>query len=223
MTPLTEKAASADLLASMNPAKSTATSVASVSEDRFLKLLVAQMKNQDPLNPLDNAEITSQLAQLSTVTGIDKLNATLEAMMGSTKSTQSLQAAGMIGRGVLASGSTVNLSAGEAQFGVELSASADRATVIIRDSSGRPVRHLDLGPSPAGVVALRWDGLTDAGVAAGDGTYALEVSAVAGEQKVSATTLAFGVVTSVSGGAEGLKLNVKGLGALSINDIRQIL
>lgn len=188
-----------------------------------MKLLVAQMKNQDPLNPLDNAQITSQLAQLSTVAGIDKLNATLEAMMGSTQSSQALQAAGMIGRGVLAAGSTTSLAAGRARFGIELAAPADRVTVAIRDTAGRPVRHLELGPTPSGVTALSWDGLTDGRVAAGDGTYSVEVSAATGDQKVSATTLGFGLVTSVSGGVHGLKLNVNGLGALSIADVREIL
>jgi flagellar basal-body rod modification protein FlgD len=207
----------------MNPATTAGSSTAAASEDRFMKLLVAQMKNQDPLNPLDNAEITSQLAQLSTVTGIDKLNTTLEAMMGSAQSSQALQAASMIGRGVLAPGSTVNLSGGQARFGIELEAPADSATVTIRDSSGRPVRQVSLGPIPAGSTLLTWDGLADAGVAAAEGTYALDVSAVASGQKVSATTLSFGQVTSVSGGAQGLKLNVQGLGALNISDVREIL
>jgi flagellar basal-body rod modification protein FlgD len=208
----------------MNPTKSTtASSVASASEDRFMKLLVAQMKNQDPLNPLDNAQITSQLAQLSTVTGIDKLNATLEAMMGSTQSNQALQAATMIGRGVLAAGSTASLASGQARFGIELASPADQATITIRDTAGRPVRRLELGPTASGVSAFNWDGLTDGGVVAADGTYSLEVNATTGDQKVSATTLGFGLVTSVSGGAQGLKLNVNGLGALSIADVREIL
>jgi flagellar basal-body rod modification protein FlgD len=188
-----------------------------------MKLLVAQMKNQDPLNPLDNAEITSQLAQLSTVTGIDKLNATLETMMTSTQSNQALQAASMIGHGVLAAGSSLNLSGGQALFGIDLSAAADSATVTIRDSSGRPVRQMTLGPQAAGTLSLQWDGLTDAGVGAPEGTYSIEVSATGGGQKVSATTLGFGHVTSVSGGVQGPKLNAPGLGELSISDIRQIL
>jgi flagellar basal-body rod modification protein FlgD len=221
---LTDKVVSPDLLAAMNPTKSTtASSVASASEDRFMKLLVAQMKNQDPLNPLDNAQITSQLAQLSTVTGIDKLNATLEAMMGSTQSSQTLQAAGMIGRGVLATGSTATLVTGQARFGIELASPADRVSITIRDTAGRPVRRLELGPTPTGVTALSWDGRTDGGIAAADGTYSLEVAAAAGDQKVSATTLSFGLVTSVSGTAQALKLNVNGLGALGIVDVREIL
>jgi flagellar basal-body rod modification protein FlgD len=214
---------SPSLLATMNAAAGSKTSTAAATQDRFLKLLVAQMKNQDPMNPLDNAEVTSQLAQLSTVTGIDKLNATLEAMMGSTQSNQSLQAASMIGRGVLAPGSSLNLSEGRAVFGVELSAPADSGTVTIRDSAGRPIHEIALGAQAAGTVPLQWDGMTSAGVTATDGSYTIEVSAMAAGQRVSAITLGFGQVTSVSGGAQGPKLNVPGLGALSMADVRQIL
>ena len=98
----------ADLLATMN-GKKTAATTAEDAQDRFMTLLVTQMKNQDPLNPLDNAQVTSQLAQLSTVTGIDKLNVTLQALQGSYQASQALQATDMIGRGVLVPGSTVTL------------------------------------------------------------------------------------------------------------------
>src|SRR3990167_8083696 len=96
----------AALFASFN-AKAGAAATASTAadtQDRFLKLLVTQMKNQDPLNPMDNAQVTSQMAQLSTVTGIDKLNVTLQALSDSMASSQSLQAASMIGYGVLVPG-----------------------------------------------------------------------------------------------------------------------
>ena len=105
MTTIQSNPVSADLLAAMNPASSaTSTDSTAATQDRFMKLLVTQMKNQDPLNPLDNAQVTSQLAQLSTVTGIDKVNATLQSLMGSMQPSQSLQAAGMIGHSVLAPG-----------------------------------------------------------------------------------------------------------------------
>src|SRR6266581_9760134 len=77
------------------------SSVTENIQDRFLKLLVTQMKNQDPLNPMDNAQVTTQLAQISTVSGIDKLNATLQTMVSGFDASQSLAAANMIGRGVL--------------------------------------------------------------------------------------------------------------------------
>ena len=87
-------------------------------QDRFLKLLVTQMKNQDPLNPLDNAQVTTQLAQISTVNGVERLNATIQAIADSFTAGQSLQAAGMIGREVLVPGSTLQLTAGAARFGI---------------------------------------------------------------------------------------------------------
>src|SRR5512137_1922724 len=83
---------------------STAVSQTAVTQDRFLKLLVTQMKNQDPLNPMDNAQVTSQMAQLSTVTGIDKLTATVQVLSASMVASQSLQAASMIGHAALVPG-----------------------------------------------------------------------------------------------------------------------
>ena len=191
-----------------------------------MTLLVTQMKNQDPLNPLDNAQITSQLAQLSTVSGIDKLNTTLEGLMGSYQSSQSLQAANMIGHGVLVEGSGMHLSGGKALFGVELSEPADKVKITVRDAAGKSVHEIDLGARDAGTVPLQWDGVNDKGVASAAGKYSFEVEATRGGQKVSGVTrLAFGDVVSVSTGPQGVKLNVPGVGNGSVNlsDIRQIL
>src|SRR5687767_7932008 len=101
-------------------ATNTAKSAADDIQDRFLKLLVTQMKNQDPLNPLDNAQVTTQLAQISTVNGVERLNSAIRAISDSFAAGQSLQAAGMIGREVLVPGSTLQLAGGAARFGVEL-------------------------------------------------------------------------------------------------------
>lgn len=214
---------SADVLAAMNPGKKEAKSTAAAAEDKFLTLLVTQMRNQDPLNPLDNAQVTSQLAQLSTVTGIDKVNATLEALQGSMQSNQSLQAASMIGRGVLAPGSTLHLSEGKAFLGVELAESADSVQVTIRDSSGNPVRSIDLGGNDAGMLPLQWDGKTDSGADAASGKYTFDITARRAGKAVEATALAFGDVASVASGAQGVKLNVLGIGEVKLADIRQIL
>src|SRR5690606_21641258 len=101
MTTVQNEKVSQSLLDTMNGTRNTAKSAAQEAQDRFMTLLVTQMKNQDPLNPMDNAQVTSQLAQLSTVTGIDKLNNTMEALIGSVQSSQSMQASSMIGRVVL--------------------------------------------------------------------------------------------------------------------------
>src|SRR4051812_28080749 len=125
---------SAELLAAMNPATKTKdTNSAEAMQDKFMTLLVTQMKNQDPLNPMDNAQVTSQLAQLSTVTGIDKLNSTVEALKGSYQTSQTLQATSMIGHGVLVPGSATTLVEGKALMGIEMSSPADKVQVTIRD------------------------------------------------------------------------------------------
>lgn len=214
---------SSSLMTAMNGAAASQASSAAQAQDRFMTLLVTQMKNQDPLNPLDNAQVTSQLAQLSTVTGIDKLNTTLEALQDSYRASQSLQAAGMIGHGVLVPGSAVALSGGRAALGIELAEPADQVTVTIRDAVGNPVRSMELGGQDAGTVPLAWDGRTDAGAAAADGPYNFEVAAKRSGERVPATGLAFGEVISVSTSAQGVRLNIQGIGAASLADVRQIL
>lgn len=221
MTTIQNNAVSSGLPAAMNPVGASDSMAA--TQDRFLKLLVTQMKNQDPLNPLDNAQVTSQMAQLSTVTGIDKVNATLEALKGSFQSNQALQAAGMIGRGVLVPGPDVALAGGKALLGVELDGAADNVQVTIRDAAGKAVHKIDLGAQQSGVIPLQWDGKTDAGSVAADGKYTFEASATRGGQKTGAAALSFGEVASVSTGAAGVKLNLLHIGAVNLSDIRQIL
>lgn len=207
--------------------KSTAlTGIASASidgQDRFLKLLVTQLKNQDPLNPMDNAQITSQMAQISTVSGIDQLNKTLQSMAASFNSAQSLQATSMIGHNVLAPGSVILLQGGSAVGGVELAAAADAVTVSIRDASGQLLHKVDLGAQDSGVLSFQWDGTTDAGANAAAGNYSFAVEATSGGKKIDATALAVGLVGGVTTGKSGVTLNVNGMGAIALSDVRQVM
>lgn len=211
------------LLDSVNGKRAADKSVAAGAQDRFMTLLVTQMKNQDPLNPLDNAQVTSQLAQLSTVTGIEKMNSTLESLIGSFNSAQSLQAANIIGHGVLVPGAALDVKEGKALMGVDLPGPADSVQLTIRDAAGNLVRRMNLGPQETGTLPLAWDVKNDDGAAVGDGRYQMEVLAQQGGQKLDAKPLSFGEVLSVSTGAQGVKLNVSGLGALTMADVRQIL
>ncbi len=93
------------------------TSQTAATQDRFLKLLVTQLQNQDPLNPMDNAAVTSQMAQLSTVNGIDQLNATVQALSASMATSQSLQATSMIGHAALVPGSQIAMAGGQVKCG----------------------------------------------------------------------------------------------------------
>ncbi len=213
----------ADLMSTMNAKKAGTGDSVQADTDKFMTLLVTQLKNQDPLNPLDNAQVTSQMAQLSTVTGIDKLNATLQALQGSYQASQSLQAASLIGRGVLMSGSNIALADGKAVFGLEMAEPADNVVVTIRNSAGTAVRSMNLGAMEAGIAPLAWDGKTDSGAAAANGNYTFDITAVRGGDKVSATALNYGDVLSVTTGAQGVSVNVSGGNSVKLADIRQII
>jgi flagellar basal-body rod modification protein FlgD len=202
-------------------ARPTDTVVA--TEDRFLKLLIAQMRNQDPLNPLDNAQVTSQMAQLSTVTGINKLAQLLQSLSASFNTAQSLQAAGMIGRGVLTEASLLLLTGGRALAGFELAGPADHVLVQIKDGNGQLVYATDLGPQPAGMNVFQWDGLRDDGTAAAEGTYRFEIQATQNGQPVTATRFSHGTVTSVSLDRDNVELNLLGLGSVTLSQIKQIM
>lgn len=203
-------------------AASAAKSGTKETEDRFLTLLVAQMKNQDPLNPLDNAQVTSQLAQLSTVQGIEDMNSSLQALSASMGANQMAQAANLIGRAVLVPGDSISPAELADVMGFELSRPADKVTVDILDAAGGVVRSLDLGPREDGVNVLAWDGLTSSGSAAPDGQYRFKIDAVQGGQPVSSTALHLGLVNSVSQGSQGVQLNLAGSESVSYADIRQI-
>jgi flagellar basal-body rod modification protein FlgD len=217
----------AELYASLNAkakgTSSTDTSGAAATQDRFLKLLVTQMKNQDPLNPMDNAQVTSQMAQLSTVSGIDKLNTTLQALSDSMLSNQSMQAASMIGHGVMVPGDGVDLSNGAAYGGVELAQSVNKLDISIYDKAGALVRNIHLGAQPTGLVNWQWDGRNDAGTAVADGSYTFKVSATSGGKAADATALQFGMVNSVTQGSKGVTLSVGQMDGITLSQVKQIL
>lgn len=223
MTTIQGNNRSQSVLDAMNPKKDAEKSVAAEAQDRFMKLLVTQMQNQDPLNPLDNAQVTSQLAQLSTVTGIDKLNTTLEALMGSYQTSQAMQAANLIGHGVLVPGSAIDVNENGGLMGVELTAPVDALQVTVRDASGREVRKLDFGRHETGTAPLAWDGKDAEGIAVAEGRYTFEIEATRDGVKVPATALQFGLVAAVETGVQGVKLNLPGMGQVNFTDVKQII
>jgi flagellar basal-body rod modification protein FlgD len=192
-------------------------------QSKFLTLLVAQLKNQDPLNPVDNAQMTSQMAQISTVTGIDKLNTTLQQMAASFSASQSVQATAMIGRNVLVPGNELQLQNGAALGGASLAQPVDKLTVSIVDASAQVVHKVDLGPQEAGVINFQWDGVTDNGAVAAAGSYSFKIEAVQGGGKVDAVALTLGRVTGVTQGTNGTMLNVNGMAPVSVSDVKQVM
>lgn len=210
------------LLDAVNGKKNTNTSAVNAAQDRFMTLLVTQMKNQDPLNPMDNAQVTSQMAQLSTVTGIDKLNDTLEKLISNVQTGQSYQASSMIGRDILSPGNTVQTTGQGGYYGIELPIGADKVTVTIKDSAGATIRTLNLGKQNAGTASLAWDGLKDDGTAAAKGNYKFEVDATIGGNKVESTALSFARVLSISNYPTGVKLNLSNLTTVEPNAVKEI-
>ena len=206
------------------PASASTTAAASVdsAQSNFMKLLVAQMQNQDPLSPMDNAQMTSQLAQLNTVSGINQLNTTLASALSSLQATQTMQASSLIGREVLVPGTTLQLSEGRAKMGVDLEQSADSLKLTVLDSAGQTLRTMDLGAQTAGVQQLSWDGATDAGAAAADGRYSFALEALRNGQSVTATALSTAQVGGVSLSNNSVRLSLPGLSDVALADVRQV-
>jgi flagellar basal-body rod modification protein FlgD len=229
MVNATQNTGAAALYASLNTAASAGSSASSATsasdiQNRFLSLLVTQMKNQDPLNPMDNAQVTSQMAQLSTVTGIDNLNTTLNALSSSltSNSSQSMQAAGMIGHGVLVPGKGIDLASGTGLGAFQLPQAVDNAKVSIYSSTGALVRSIDLGAQPAGIAKWQWDGKDNNGATMADGSYTFAVNATQGGNSVVPTNLQFGVVNSVTQDASGVSLSVGQLSGIAMSQVAQI-
>lgn len=194
------------------------------SEQRFLKLLVTQLNNQDPLNPLDNAQLTSQLAQMSTVSGIEKLNSAFQSLLAQSGSGLVLQSAALIGRTVLVPGSELSLEQGtDIPFAVEVPAAADSVKVSITNAAGETVRNFDLGALPQGAKMLSWDGKSDHGTQLADGVYTLKVEALSDGDKAAAGTLTYAKVTTVSQGIYGVQLDLDSGKKAGFGDIRLIL
>jgi len=202
---------------------STKTTTADEMQTRFLNLLVTQLKNQDPLNPMDNSQMTTQLSQISTVSGIEKLNSTLEKLLGSYSGTQTMQAAAMIGKTVLTAGTELQLGESGAVGGVTLDSAADKVTITIKDAAGNTVQTQNLGSQAAGTVNFAWDGKSDAGVDLADGKYSFSVKAMQGDSDVVSTALQAGTVNAVTLAKDGLSLQLANGKTASYTDVKQIM
>lgn len=195
---------------------------AGASQDRFMTLLVAQMKNQDPLNPMDNAQVTSQLAQIDTVKGIDQLNQTLQKMLGSTEAAEMVQASALVGHTALVAGKSIELTAAGGIGGFDLAAPADDVTVTISDPSGQVIHRASLGAMDEGVHSFTWDGKTDAGISSQPGAYTFAVAARAGGKSSGVDALAALQIDAVKPGLGSPLLQMRGAGSVPMNQVKQL-
>ncbi|CAG4905993.1 flagellar hook assembly protein FlgD [Paraburkholderia gardini] len=226
-------AISQTLLDTMNGTASSSSSSSSTSsatsgsdlQNTFLQLLIAQMKNQDPTNPMDSSQMTSQLAQINTVTGISQLNTSLTSLSTQLTAGQQTQAANLIGSTVLAPGNTFQVASGKATgFGVTLANDASDLQIVVKNSAGTIVNTLDLGKQSAGTVPVGWTPVDKSGNALPDGTYTITATGTVGGKAATATTLSAGTVQGVikqTDGTAGLVLSTGS--TVGLTDIAAII
>ena len=229
--------------AATGASKSSVATSNEESGDRFLKLLVTQLKNQDPMNPMDNAQLTTQMAQINTVAGIEKLNtsvgtmtdklstqlaglntsggldkleATLQKMSGQFLQSQTLQGAGMVGRQVWTSGNALSVESGKGAGAFELAGPADAVSVDVLSPAGLVVGQVDLGAQASGRRAFQWtvpEGMDLAGLT-------FRVNARSGADAVRATLQSADRVNAITAGPDGLVLQLSRLGPTPVNNVK---
>lgn len=203
----------------------TSTSIpkaGALGKDDFLNLLLKQLSHQDPLNPMDSAEFTSQLTQFSSLEELTNINTTLNDVLSFQQSMQNASVANLIGKTVTVDGNTAFLS-GEAGLNYELSAQAASVEITIYDGSGRVVSSKNIGSQEAGDQRYTWDGKDSSGNQLPEGSYTFQVDAVdISGNPVQALTSGAGTVTEVvfEDGLTFIMLN--GGIKVNLNDIKSI-
>ena len=208
-----------DVNVASSPASSAAAD-ATITSDRFLKLLVAQMKNQDPLNPMDNAQVTSQMAQINTVTGIDKLNSTVAGLSAQFMQMQAMQGASLVGHDVIVPGNKLDIDATTAvgRGGFEIQTPADAVKVEILAPSGAVVQTLNLGAQGAGMHSFDWP----AGTATDSSGLTFRVSATAGGVAIASTALIRDRVDAVTTNGNSFNLELEKSGSTPYASVKAL-
>lgn len=194
---------------------SGSTTSGEAAQDRFLKLLVAQLNNQDPLNPMDNAQMTTQMTQISTVSGIEQLNATLKGMADQYSAMQAMQGTALIGRHAVIDGNSLYFSGDTAQGAIDLSAAASSVTVDIIGTSGAVIDSVNLGALGAGQHAFAWD----AGDVNAASVKGFSIRATNNGSAVTATTKSLVPVAAVSHQDGGIRLQLADGQRLGYDDV----
>jgi flagellar basal-body rod modification protein FlgD len=192
-------------------------------QDRFLKLLVAQLENQDPMNPMENAEMTSQMAQINTVTGIQQLNSTMTNITGQFNALQNMQGTSLVGRQVLLPGNQLAFDeAGVGRGAFELPQDAQDVKVEVISTTGQVLDTLELGDKTKGTHHFDWD------AAAADVTDLSKVKSFRVTSDVNGvaatvTTLAPQTVESVSFADGAMRLRTSSGGTVAYSDVKEFM
>ena len=206
-----------------NPQGTTGAKKNTLTQEDFLKLFTTQMKFQNPLEPLDNFQMATQLAQFNTVDALTKMNETMTQLAASQNSMNNLQIAGLIGKKVKTQGNSLAIQQGNVSEGTYQLAKPGKVVIQIFNSQGNLVRLIEAGSQDTSVQTVRWDGKNQSGAALPDGAYTFKVLAVDSQgQSVSATSYQIGMVDGVSLDNGSVALQVNG-GKVQFSDILSIL
>ena len=194
---------------------SNGTSAKDLSQN-FLRMLTVQLQNQDPLNPMDNAAMTAQLAALNQVDGINKLNTSVNSLVAQMQSANFMNLASSVGKTALSAGSKAYFTGDPISMAAKLDESTSSLIAVIRDNNGQIVSQFDFGATAAGVTDFIWDGADDAGQQVAQGMYTLELTATDSQGKLSYPDSYVGAMVA-SIGQDGSDLKV------GLSDGRNIL
>jgi flagellar basal-body rod modification protein FlgD len=211
-------AISAATLSSLNGTTATAAADDPGSQDRFLKLLVTQLQNQDPLSPMDNAQLTSQIAQINTVSGIATLNTSVQGLSSQFLQMQTLQGASLVGKDVIVPGNKLDIADGVAQGGFEITSAADAVKVELLSPAGKVLDTVNLGAQSSGVHSFNWA----AGTYTNTDNLSFRVTATSGATTLTSTALMRDKVDAVSTSGNALTLELDRSGTVAYSAVKAI-
>lgn len=206
-------------------ASAAGKSMSSLGINDFITLMTTQLKYQDPTNPQDSTAFVAQLAQFSSVSGIQEMNSSISTLLDQMRSAQAVNATALVGHDVLVDADTVSLTAGEQVSGeIETPTGTSNINVVVSDASGQVVRQLSV-PATSGSSAFTWDGLDDSGkqVAAGDYTFSAIANVYGTSQSVTTSLSTKVSSVTIDPTDNSLVLNTSSLGSISLSDVRQVI
>ncbi len=205
------------------PTTTTAANSSTLNQSDFLKLMTAQMQNQDPFNPVDNTQMVAQMAQFSSLAGISEMSTTMKSIAEKLNTTSASDAMAYVGKTVLTTGDTAyGRTSGGLEGGIELDAAATNVNVTITDANGGVLKTMSLGSAPKGSVNYDWDGKTMTGEDAGTGPFKVIVNAQNNGTTIASRNLVWAPVQSVSTTTGAAILTLPGLGEVPVTAVRQI-
>jgi flagellar basal-body rod modification protein FlgD len=196
-----------------------------MGQEDFLRLMIAQLRNQDPMKPMENGDFLGQMAQFSTVNGIESLNRTMSSITGALAANQALQAATLVDRSALVEADAMEIDEGDSIAGVvELPPDVQYGVVTLRNGAGEPVAQVAVENDGTGKGRFEFGASGDDGEQLPAGRYEVTAEFRSGSQEQAATTHLWGRIDSVSltGGENGMQVTLKGIGTVSLSNVSEI-